>query len=190
MYKREKELLKHYNNNVNYHSQSPERSWSLFREHVDITPASRVLDLGCGDGRWLNYLHEEYNCKLYGVDYSRERIKKAREMSNSDIRYWNQDAYSFTKNYKVDKWGKFDYVLMVEFLEHLENPKRILKRLKQISKNIIGTVPLNFPYKAHLQVFKSEQDFKSRFPEWDIKTFVKDNNKDGNIYFYTQDMEK
>ena len=182
MYKKEKELLKHYNKNTNYSSEDPKVSWPLFEKHIDVNTNTRILDLGCGDGRWSRYIYSKYNCKVYGVDFSSERINKARKISNKKIRFWNTDAYSFIENYDVDKWGKFDYVLMVEFLEHLEHPERILKRLKQIAHNVIGTVPLNFPYIAHLQVFKTEEDFTSRFPEWDIKTFVKNNN---NIYFYT-----
>ena len=32
-----------------------------------IAPASRVIDLGCGDGRLLERLREEYHCKVLGI---------------------------------------------------------------------------------------------------------------------------
>ena len=183
MYKKEKELLKHYNKNINYSSENPKASWPLLEKHTDINQSTRILDLGCGDGRWSRYLHSRYGCKVYGVNFSSKRIDRARELSDKKIRYWSQDAYTFIENYNFKQWGKFDYVLMVEFLEHLEDPERVLKRLSKIAHNIVGTVPLNFPYVAHLQVFKTEEEFASRFPEWDIKTFVKDNK---NIHFYTK----
>lgn len=180
MYRREKELLKHYNNNVNYSSIDPSKG--LDRLKLDIQTHHRVLDLGCGDGRWCRAIKDRYQAIPYGVDFSSERISKARDLNrdtNYGIWYQSEDAYKFVREYDASKWGKFDYTLMVEFIEHLENPVELLNSLRFVTKKIAGTVPLNFPYVAHLQVFKSEEEFKEMFSMWDLETYVISRN----IYF-------
>jgi ubiquinone/menaquinone biosynthesis C-methylase UbiE len=49
----------------------------LFARHVDC--ANRVLDLGCGYGRTLTELHDYGYVHLWGVDFSPEMIRRARE---------------------------------------------------------------------------------------------------------------
>ena len=39
----------------------------------------RVLDVGCGTGKWATVLAERYGCKVWGVDPSPEMIEVARD---------------------------------------------------------------------------------------------------------------
>lgn len=43
----------------------------------------RIVELGCGDGRSLAYLHERGAAELCGLDLSEEQIKNARALSRS-----------------------------------------------------------------------------------------------------------
>ena len=169
MYKKEKELLSHYNNNVNYSSIDIEKFFKLFSN----------IDLGCGDGRFCKYLKVKLKANPFGIDFSKNRINKARKQKLG-INYFCIDCYKYTEEYSVEKWGKFDFVLMTEVIEHLENPKRLSKALSGISNAIFGSVPLNFPYIAHLQVFENEQQFKDLFKEWNLEIKIIEKN----IYFY------
>ena len=39
-----------------------------------IEPGSRVIDLGCGDGRLLKLLSDEHKCSVLGIEVSQNRI--------------------------------------------------------------------------------------------------------------------
>lgn len=74
-----------------------------------------LLDIGCGDGR---FLHELYKIapqkRLVGLDYSKQAIKFAEAM-NPKIKFINTDLL-------VDKpifEEKFDVITLIECLEHI-----------------------------------------------------------------------
>ena len=185
LYVREVNLLPHYNKHPNYSSVSP--SWALNKFPIKLTAGMRILDLGCGDGRWSRYIKEHYGCTVVGVDFSEVRIKKAKAQQDG-ISYHCANAYDFVNGYTGPK---FDYVLMVETLEHLENPEALLTSLKRIARNIFGTVPKNFPYVAHLQVYKTATEFRDRFPDWKLQTMMgkaaATDKKKNSIFFYTKE---
>jgi len=182
VYEREQKLLPHYNKNTDYSSVAPD--WAAKRLPFGKLRGKRVLDLGCGDGRFSAWLKDNLGCEVVGVDFSNTRIAKARSQ-RPDIPFHCDNAYDYAANYK----GKaFDWVLMTEFIEHLENPEGLLDSLQGISGGIIGTVPRNFPYVAHLQVFKTAKEFRERFPDWGLTTKLggagpKDKTK-STIFFY------
>ena len=39
-----------------------------------VTPASRVLDLGCGDGELLAHLRDSFAVRGYGIEIDADRI--------------------------------------------------------------------------------------------------------------------
>lgn len=57
----------------------------------DVPPGARILDLGCGDGRWSTLLAESGH-RVTGVDYSHEALRLARKQDRDgrvDFRYLN-----------------------------------------------------------------------------------------------------
>src|SRR5688572_29099101 len=44
----------------------------IIREHIE--PGSRVIDLGCGDGRLLSMLRDEHSCTVQGVELDRKGV--------------------------------------------------------------------------------------------------------------------
>jgi 2-polyprenyl-3-methyl-5-hydroxy-6-metoxy-1,4-benzoquinol methylase len=44
----------------------------LIMQHIE--ESSRVIDLGCGDGRLLERLRREMNCSVQGVDVERSNL--------------------------------------------------------------------------------------------------------------------
>lgn len=183
IYDREINLLDHYNKHVDYTSVNPE--WGFKQLPIQIDSSMRILDLGCGDGRWSRFIKHTYGCHVTGVDFSVNRIEKARSLS-TNIEYYCDNAYDFVTNYKGPK---FDYCILTETIEHLEHPEKLLNDLQGISNGLMGTVPKNFPFLSHLQVFKSAKEFRERFPEWNLKTkmgsMAANDNTKSTIYFYT-----
>jgi len=49
-----------------------------------LTSASRVLDIGCGRGASLTYLHREYGCPVTGIDCSVTALEAAGKLFSCD----------------------------------------------------------------------------------------------------------
>lgn len=73
-----------------------------------------LLDVGCGDGRFLFELNKKVkNKNLEGVDYSENALAFARAF-NDGLKFYQEDALAMTS---VNK--KFDVITLIEVLEHI-----------------------------------------------------------------------
>lgn len=155
-YIREKELIPHYDKHLNYYSPLHKSSYFKYMcdvLNVDISQINSVLDLGCGDGRLCDSI--DTTIDYMGVDYSKNRIKKAKSV------YKDRDfKVSCIHEFCDNQNSKYDLAVITEVLEHIENPYSIIKQLQAFNKNIkiIATVPINLPYVAHLSVWKTKDD--------------------------------
>lgn len=66
----------------------------------DITP-NEVIEIGCGDGFRLNMLHADYECRCYGLEPSRNAIRKGQE-KYPHIQFWNGTARDLKWFYRAD----------------------------------------------------------------------------------------
>lgn len=113
---------------------------------------SKVLDIGCHDGKFRGYIP---NSDYYGIDIDKQLIlelkKKGVKVAEADL---NKDKIPFENI-------KFDYVLMLDVLEHVINPKKLLveaKKLIHSEGKLIVTLPndyhflnkLRFIFNGHL----------------------------------------
>ena len=103
-----------------------------------------ILDLGCGGGLVCEPL-ARLGANITGIDFVKQNIiaaKKHAKKSNTNIEYLHQDI----NNLKFKK--KYDAVLILEVLEHIEDWKKIIinvkKLLKPGGKIIISTINRNF----------------------------------------------
>ena len=99
-----------------------------------------ILDLGCGGGLTCEPL-ARLGAKVTGVDFVEENIKIAKNhaiQSNLSISYFHNDIDSIA----IKK--KYDLILILEVLEHLDNwellIKNIKKNLKPRGKIIFSTI--------------------------------------------------
>lgn len=96
-----------------------------------------ILDIGCGNGKYLNILKKNGYQKLYGIDISSEQIELAKKSNLTNVECI--DAIDFLKNVKE----KYDVILLIDVLEHLDlNPSielinLIYKALKKDGKLFI-----------------------------------------------------
>jgi SAM-dependent methyltransferase len=51
---------------------------------LELTPASDVLEIGCGSGRYALYLAEKIGCRIVGVDTNQEGIRNANELARTN----------------------------------------------------------------------------------------------------------
>jgi len=103
-----------------------------------------ILDLGCGGGLVCEPL-ALLGANITGIDFVKQNIitaKKHAKKLNANIEYFHQNL----NNLKLKK--KYDAILILEVLEHIEDWKKIIlnvkKLLKPKGKIIISTINRNF----------------------------------------------
>ena len=101
------------------------RKVRLFRRAIG-EGARRVLDLGCGNGRLLSLLrqHGGPEWELAGIDFSEGAVEQCRARG---FRARATRVEDFT-----EEDGTFDAVIMIQILEHLEDPRRTLARVRAL----------------------------------------------------------
>lgn len=144
-------------------------------EAVERTPFSSLLDVGCGDGRFLREIRRRHsNVNLLGVDYSQRAIALARAF-NPDIAYQTADitAAPLTQNY--------DVITLIEVLEHIP-PEDVPSFLTAISRNLsdggrfIMTVPhankkVSAKHYQHFTIKTLRETLQPHFKQIDIMPF-------------------
>jgi 2-polyprenyl-3-methyl-5-hydroxy-6-metoxy-1,4-benzoquinol methylase len=90
---------------------------------LPVDAFERVLDVGCGAGFGADYLRGRYEDYI-GIDHSRRLIEVAAEKnSGTGVRFETSsiDAY--------DPPHRFDLIVMIGVLHHLEDPARSMKTM-------------------------------------------------------------
>lgn len=91
-----------------------------------LSPGMKVLDFGCGAG-YGSQLLAEHGAQVTAYDVSAEAIVKAEHnFPHSDV--------NFTTSLDTVRAERLDMITMFEVLEHLEDPKQVLRDLCQILK--------------------------------------------------------
>ncbi len=127
----------------------------LVKKLIEPFTGQRVLDAGCGDGRFCFEMCKE-NVKLVGIDYSPAAIAWAK-LFNPGVEFYAQDL----KDLNVA--SAFDVICFIETLEHII-PDQIpsvlallAQRLKTDGKLIITVPSVKMPLIAkHYQHFSVE----------------------------------
>jgi methionine biosynthesis protein MetW len=100
---------------------------------------SRVLDLGCGDGMFLEYLTKERDCTGYGIE-----LDDANVLACID-RGVNVLQLNLEEGLKLFEDQSFDVVLQIDTLQNIKNAEIMLTETTRVGK--VGLV--TFPNFAH-----------------------------------------
>lgn len=102
----------------------------------------KILDIGCGMGDFLDVAKKK-GWNTHGVELSEYSSKIAKEKFGLDI-------FQGKIEDKLFKQKGFDAIIMIEVIEHLDNPKETLKRCNKIMKKdgliVIGTADIGSIY--------------------------------------------
>lgn len=104
--------------------------WVLERiKQADLGANSQILDIGCGAGFLSNALARE-GYHVTGVDLSSDSLQVAcRHDSTGKARYVTADAYELPF---ADR--SFDVVTAMDFLEHVEDPNKVIQEVSRVLK--------------------------------------------------------
>jgi len=144
-------------------------------DHLEDVTFDSLIDVGCGDGRFLRELHERYpNGDSLGVDYSERPIRLARAM-NPGLEFETADIIDD----EID--GEFEAMTSIEVLEHI--PPADLPEFVEAMGDLLvadGTLILTVPHEnkdvrgldKHYQHFDSGSLASALEPTFTVSEFV------------------
>jgi len=104
-----------------------------------IEKNTRVLDVGCGDGVLMEFLKDNKNIDIRGLEISKNKAQKCIEKGLTVI----EGNAEFDLKQFPDK--SFDYVVLSQTLQAFLNPELVINELLRVGKKAIVTIP-NFGY--------------------------------------------
>lgn len=143
-----------------------------------ITPGSRVLDLGCGDGELLSDLVHNRQVRGYGIEIDHDNITRCIAQGISVIEKDIDEGLASIRN------NSFDTVIMTQALQTMHRPDMIVEEMLRIGKECIVTFP-NF---AHWRA-RGYLAIRGRMPVSKFLSYTWYNTP--NIHFFTfKDFEE
>ena len=116
----------------------------LLMGHIDR--GSRVVDLGCGDGRFLHRLRDEHDCKVLGVELDLDEflgsIGRGIPVLKADL----------DRGLQVIPSGGFDFAVLSQTLQQVDRPLALLDEIFRIARRALVVVPNFGHWRVRLQV--------------------------------------
>jgi SAM-dependent methyltransferase len=112
-----------------------------FFKHFPSNVRGKLLDVGCGDGRFLRYAKEQ-GFEVWGIDFDKKSVENVKRNLGIDTVFAMslEEFYEYAK----EKNLKFDVITFFEVLEHQDKPREFLEMVKGLLKEggyIAGSVP-------------------------------------------------
>lgn len=104
-----------------------------------VKPGSKVLDIGCGDGKLLSELEEKRSVNGFGIELSTKGVNACVAQGLSVIK---GDAEIDLVDYPDNA---FDYVILSHTIQAMHKPADIIKQMLRIGNSAIVSLP-NFGY--------------------------------------------
>ena len=111
-----------------------------------ITKNSRVLDVGCDDGILMEFLKQNKNVDIRGIEISKEKVQTCISKGLTVI----EGNAEFDLKQFPNK--SFDYVVLGQTLQAFINPEIVIKELLRVGKKAIVTIPNFGHWKVRLNL--------------------------------------
>ncbi|MDH5367325.1 MAG: class I SAM-dependent methyltransferase [Cyclobacteriaceae bacterium] len=100
-----------------------------------------LADIGCGNGSIISFLEKAYSkSKITGIDGHLNALINVRRRTKKAV----LQLQDISQLESIDQSSRYDIVILMDVLEHLDKPDKILDRIKNVLKTdgiIIATVP-------------------------------------------------
>jgi len=127
-----------------------------------IETNTRVLDVGCGDGTLMQFLKNNKQIDIRGIEISKNNVQQC---IGKGLTVIEGDA---EKDLSQFPDGSFDFVILSQTLQAFLNPEKVISELLRVGKKAIVTIP-NFGYwkvRLHL-LFRGTMPVTRTLPdEW------------------------
>jgi methionine biosynthesis protein MetW len=104
-----------------------------------IEKDKRVLDVGCSDGTLMEFLKDNKNINIRGLEISKDKVQKCIAKGLTVI------EGNAEKDLKQFPNKSFDYVILSQTLQAFLDPEFVINELLRVGKKAIVTIP-NFGY--------------------------------------------
>jgi 2-polyprenyl-3-methyl-5-hydroxy-6-metoxy-1,4-benzoquinol methylase len=94
----------------------------LMRDHFPVARTAAILEIGCGHGAFLYFMHQAGYRNASGIDGSPEQVREAHRLGISDVRHAN-----LTEHLKTLADDTLDVLVAIDVIEHFT--KEELSRL-------------------------------------------------------------
>jgi 2-polyprenyl-3-methyl-5-hydroxy-6-metoxy-1,4-benzoquinol methylase len=133
-----KDLADFYPNNYAPHqsktsklgqSEKKIRKKSLLPEYIlrSLNENTVLLDVGCGNGKFLDEIKKITNTQVCGLDISKTAVETAKENFNLDIFHGIVTESPYENN-------SFDLITAWQYLEHVHHPLEVLQKFHRLLK--------------------------------------------------------
>ena len=112
-----------------------EDKWEYEMAVRDLHGCKRVLEVGCGQGEFIERLIENDKFDVLGIEINERAVSRALKKGLPVVK---------TEIENINEFGKFDGVCMFQVLEHIPQPKRFIEIILQNLKTggvLIFSVP-------------------------------------------------
>ena len=114
-----------------------------------IKPASKVLDLGCGEGDLLKFLKKNKNVNGTGIEHNESKVARCIEKGVPALQ---GDINAEVLDYPDDT---FDYVILSQTLQQVYKPSELILSMLRIGKKGVVSFPNFSHWKVRLQLLLS-----------------------------------
>jgi len=104
-----------------------------------IKKNTRVLDVGCGDGTLMEFLQNNKEIDIRGIEISKDNVQKC---IGKGLTVIEGDAEKDLSQFPNES---FDFVILSQTLQAFLNPEKVISELLRVGKKAIVTIP-NFGY--------------------------------------------
>lgn len=118
----------------------------LIMHHIDRN--SRVIDLGCGDGRLMQRLHDEMGCEVMGVEVEQSNIVAIIQRGLPAIAADLNEGLVDVPN------DSFDFAVLSQTLQQVRNPKRLLLEMLRVARRALVVVPNFGHWRVRMEVLR------------------------------------
>lgn len=120
---------------------------------IELTKNKKIIHIGCADhlpliqqkiasGKWLHGLLTQQASTCIGIDINEQAI----DFIKTELKYSNVYTYAdIAANQEIITSQKWDYMVLGEIIEHVDNPVAFLSDLKEKYKDSVDKIIITAP---------------------------------------------